>query len=204
MTSEFLPASEGPSVVLVRHGETTWSKSGRHTSTTDVGLTAAGREQARSVGDALRAQRFALVLSSPRKRAHDTAVLAGFDEPLIDANLVEWDYGALEGRTSADISAEIGHQWTIWSAEPPEPVPAESADDVAERADAVIARLREVTSQGQDAVVFSHAHFLRVLAARWLGLPPTEGARLALSTGSISELGFEHGLPVIARWNARP
>lgn len=201
MTTRVIPASDGPSIVLVRHGETQWSRSGRHTSTTDVELTLGGQEQARHVGDALRDLRFARVFSSPRRRAHDTALLAGYDDATIDDDLVEWDYGTLEGRTTAQISAQIGHPWSLWTAAPPDPTPAETAADVARRADAVIARLRDVTRAGKDAAVFSHAHFLRVLAARWVGLAATEGARLALDTGSISELGFEHDIPVISRWN---
>lgn len=203
MAQRFLPASEGPSIVLVRHGETAWSRSGRHTSTTDVTLTSAGEQQARRIGQALGALHFGLVMCSPRRRSHDTAALAGFTEPVVDDDLVEWDYGALEGRTTPEISAEIGHPWSIWTARTPDPVPAETAADVAARADAVIARLRTVTARGQDAAVFSHAHFLRVLAARWLDLAPTEGARFALEAGGIGELGFEHDAPVIARWNVR-
>lgn len=201
--TRFLPASDGPSVVLVRHGETEWSRSGRHTSVTDVALTWIGQQQAHRVGEALRDIRFARVLCSPRRRARETAALAGFDDPVVDDDLAEWDYGALEGRTTREISAEIGHPWSVWTAAAPDPAPAETARDVAGRADAVIARLGETIAQGADAAVFSHAHFLRVLAARWLRLAPDEGARLALGTGSISELGFEHSAPVLARWNTQ-
>jgi probable phosphoglycerate mutase len=201
MTTHFLPASSGPSVVLVRHGETAWSLSGRHTSTTDVTLTATGEQQSRRIGEALRGMHFAQVLCSPRRRSRDTAKLAGFDEVDVDPDLAEWDYGVLEGRTTREISAEIGHPWSLWTAHAPDPVPAETPADVARRADAVITRLSETTAAGQDVLVFSHAHFLRVLAARWLALPPTEGSRLALDAGSISELGFEHDARVVARWN---
>lgn len=204
MVTAFTPASDGRSVVLVRHGETEWSRSGRHTSTTDVELTDLGREQARRVGESLAGHRFGLVLSSPRRRARDTALLAGYSDPVIVPELAEWDYGALEGRTTRDISAEIGHPWLIWTATPPDPVPAETADAAGRRADAVIARLREAAARGEDAVVFAHAHLLRILAARWMDLPAAEGQRLALSTGSISELGFEHGAPVVSRWNMHP
>ncbi|QAY59606.1 histidine phosphatase family protein [Microbacterium protaetiae] len=197
----FTPASDGPSIVLVRHGETEWSRAGRHTSTTDIGLTERGEQQARRIGAALRERRFAVVLCSPRRRARETAALAGFADPIVDDDLVEWDYGALEGRTSRDISAQIGHPWSIWTASPPDPTPAETAAEIARRADAVIERLQTTVEQGQDAAVFSHAHFLRVLAARWLDLPPTEGARFALDAGGISELGFEHDARVVTRWN---
>jgi len=197
----FVPASDGPSIVLVRHGETEWSRSGRHTSTTDVSLTERGQQQARRIGDALSDLSFAVVMCSPRRRSRETAALAGFGDPAVDADLVEWDYGTLEGRTTPEISAEIGHPWSIWTAAAPDPVPAETADDVARRADAVIERLRATIDAGQDAAVFSHAHFLRVLAARWLRLPSAEGARFALDAGGIGELGFEHDAHVIARWN---
>lgn len=197
----FERASEGPGVVLVRHGETEWSRSGRHTSVTDVALTEAGRAQALRVGAALGGRPFAQVLCSPRRRARETAGLAGYPDPLIVPELAEWDYGALEGRTTAEISAEIGHPWNVWTAAAPDPLPAETADEVGRRADVVIARLREVDG---DCLVFAHAHLLRVLAARWAGLPAAAGARLALGTGSISELGLEHGSPVIARWNMHP
>lgn len=199
----FRPASDGPSIVLVRHGETEWSRSGRHTSTTDIGLTARGEQQAHRVGAALGEMRFAQVLCSPRRRSRETAALAGFDETSVDDDLVEWDYGALEGRTTRDVSAEIGHPWSIWTATAPDPVPAETATGVARRADAVIERLRTTVEAGQDALVFSHAHFLRVLAARWLGLPPTDGARFALDAGALSELGVEHDAHIIARWNVQ-
>lgn len=201
MTWRLRPASDGPSIVLVRHGETEWSKSDRHTSTTDVELTEIGRRQAQRVGEALSERRFGLVLCSPRRRSRQTAALAGFTDVVVDDDLVEWDYGRLEGRTTADISADIGHPWSLWTAAAPDPVPAETADDVARRADTVIERLRVTIEQGQDAAVFSHAHFLRVLAARWLGLAPVEGARFALDASGVSELGFEHDRPVVARWN---
>lgn len=204
MTTAFTPASDAVCIVLVRHGETEWSRTGRHTSTTDVELTERGREQARRVGEALDGHRFTRVLASPRRRARETAALAGYAHPIEVPELAEWDYGDLEGETTAAISERIGHPWSLWSAARPDPVPAETADEVGARADAVIARLREVLDRGQDAVVFAHAHLLRVFAARWAGLPAADGSRLALGTGSVSELGYEHGVPVIARWNMHP
>ena len=128
MANRLLPASDGPSIVLVRHGETEWSRSGRHTSTTDVDLTDTGRRQARRIGDALRDIRFALVLCSPRRRSRQTAVLAGYDEAVVDDDLVEWDYGAIEGRTTQEISAEVGHRWRVWTAAAPDPVPDETPE----------------------------------------------------------------------------
>lgn len=201
MVTIFTPESDRASIVLVRHGETEWSRSGRHTSVTDVALTGHGREQARRVGQALDRHPFTRVLASPRRRARDTAVLAGYAHPEIVQALAEWNYGDLEGRTTAQISDEIGHPWSVWQASPPDPVPAESADEVGARADSVIEMLRESLDHGEDAVIFAHAHFLRIFAARWMGLRAGAGARLALGTGSISELGYEHGLPVVARWN---
>jgi probable phosphoglycerate mutase len=200
----FTPGSDGACVVLVRHGETEWSLSGRHTSVTDVALTARGREQARRIGQALAGHPFTRVLSSPRRRALDTAAVAGYAHPEVIPALVEWDYGRLEGLTTAEIAQRIGHPWSLWSAATPDPVPAETAAQVGARADAVIGDLRASLDRGEDAIIFAHAHCLRVLAARWIGMPATGGACLTLGTGSISELGYEHGLPIIARWNMQP
>jgi probable phosphoglycerate mutase len=198
------PVADGPSIVLVRHGETQWSRDHRHTSVTDVDLTDLGREQARRVGAVLDPGRFGLVVSSPRVRALHPAALAGFDAPTVLDDLTEWDYGAVEGRTTREISAELGHPWSVWTARPPDPVPAESVEELGRRADAVVARLRTATDGGADVLVFSHAHFLRVLACRWVELPAIAGRRLALSTGSVGSLGFEHDAPVITRWNVVP
>ncbi|WP_029146000.1 histidine phosphatase family protein [Microbacterium luticocti] len=194
----YRPASQGRCVVLVRHGETEWSRAARHTSVTDVELTDAGREQARRIGAELVGHPFAHVFSSPRRRARETAALAGFAAPTVLPELAEWDYGPAEGLTTREISERVGHPWRVWTARPPDPVPAEDVADVGRRADAVIARLHEA---GGDAVVFAHAHLLRILAARWIGVPPGDGALLALSTGTISELGYEHDAPVLCRWN---
>jgi probable phosphoglycerate mutase len=186
-----------PDIWLVRHGETEWARLGRHTGRTDVPLTELGREQARLVAARLAGVSFALVLSSPLARAFETALLAGFgDRVEPDPDLVEWDYGAYEGRTTSEIrSATPG--WSIWRQGP---VGGETIDEVAARADRVIARARSVEG---NVLLFAHGHVLRVLAARWLGLPPSEGRLFALSTATVSILGWEHGAPVILRWNER-
>jgi broad specificity phosphatase PhoE len=179
---------------LVRHGETEWARTGRHTGRTDVPLTDAGRRQARELGRRLRGHRFGLVLTSPLSRAADTAALAGYADATRDPDLGEWDYGDLEGRTTDEIDARIPG-WSIWSG----PWPGgETADDVARRADRVIARTRAVAG---DGLLFAHGHLLRVLAARWLGLPPGSGSMFALGTGTISGLGWERQRPVVEAWN---
>ncbi len=185
------------SVWLVRHGETAWSLDGRHTGVTDVPLTDVGREQARRLGARLSAHRFALVLTSPRSRASETAALSGFGGVAVtDSDLTEWDYGALEGRRTAEIVADYPG-WTIWTGPW---VGAETVDAVSARADRVLARCLGSPGDG-DALLFGHGHMLRVLAARWLGLPGASGALFALSTATVSVLGWEHGRPVIETWN---
>jgi probable phosphoglycerate mutase len=183
-----------PELWLVRHGETEWSLSGAHTSRTDLPLTEEGRRRAVALGAILQKHHFALVLSSPMRRALDTARLAGFS-PEVTPDLCEWDYGAYEGLTTPEIQKNAPG-WTIWTASPPG---GECAEQVAARADRVIARALE--SSG-DAVLFAHGHVLRVLAARWLGLDPLFGKYLALSTGTISILGWERETRVIKVWNS--
>jgi broad specificity phosphatase PhoE len=182
-------------VVLVRHGETEWSRTGKHTGRTDVPLTDQGQEQAAGLADALRGRAFALVLTSPLSRAAETARLAGFGEAAQTRDeLREWDYGAYEGRTTPDIREERA-EWSLWR----DGVPGgESATEVGARADRVIAELRALTG---DALVFAHGHLLRVLAARWLGLEPTEGRLLALDPATISVLAYERETSVIRVWN---
>ena len=181
---------------LVRHGETEWSASGRHTSRTDIPITEAGRAQALELGRRLAGHPFALVLTSPRQRATETARLAGFGEAVVDDDLREWDYGTLEGRTTAEIRAAIP-DWTIWTG----PWPGgETADEVAARADRVLARCQAVSVEG-DTLLFAHGHFLRVLAARWLDLPAAGGGHFALGTATIGVLGWERERPVIETWN---
>jgi probable phosphoglycerate mutase len=158
-------------------------------------LTATGRDQARGLGRRLAGHTFELVLTSPLSRAADTASLAGFgDVVLPDPDLREWDYGALEGRLTGEIRADYPG-WTIWRGPWPD---GETIDAVATRADRVIARAR---AAGGDVLVFAHGHLLRVLAARWLGLPPASGGLFALGTATLSVLGWEHDAAVIERWN---
>lgn len=180
---------------LVRHGETEWARDGRHTGRTDVPLTAAGRRQARDVGAKLHDCRFALVLSSPLSRALDTARLAGFGDVVqSDPDLMEWDYGSYEGLTTAQIR-ERQPDWSLWR----DGVPGgETLDQVDARCDRLIARVRPASG---DVLLFGHGHLLRVLAARWLELPPLDGRHFALSTGTVSVLGWERETPVIERWN---
>ncbi len=179
---------------LVRHGETEWARLGRHTGRTDVPLTELGRDQAAALGRRLRGHPFALVLSSPLSRASETAALAGFKDALLDPDLREWDYGALEGRITAEIRDEYP-EWSIWTGPWPE---GETAHDVGARADRIIARARAADG---DVLVFAHGHLLRVLAARWLGLPPSSGGMFALGTATISILGWERESPVVETWN---
>jgi broad specificity phosphatase PhoE len=183
-------------VWLVRHGETEWATLGRHTGRTDIPLTDAGRAAARALGARLVGHPFALVLTSPLSRAADTAALAGFGDALHDDDLMEWDYGALEGRTTPDIQQDFPG-WSIWTGPWPD---GETADDVGARVDRVIARCLEQSVEG-DALLFAHGHLLRVLAARWLGLPATSGSLFALSTATLSILGWDRGRPVIETWN---
>jgi broad specificity phosphatase PhoE len=187
-----------PEIVLVRHGETEWSRSGKHTGRTDVPLTDAGRAQATALGASLAAWRFALVLSSPLARAAETCRLAGFGDAAQErADLMEWDYGHREGRTTPEIRQERPG-WTLWR----DGVSGgETAADVGRRADRVVAELRAADG---DAAVFGHGHILRVLAARWIGLEPAEGRLFALGTSAISVLGYERETAVIRLWNSAP
>jgi len=186
-----------PQIVLVRHGETEWSASGRHTSVTDLPLTGRGAADANRLGAELLERRFALVLTSPLARARETCERAGFGTAAENApDLVEFRYGDYEGLTTAEIRRERPG-WNVFRDGCPG---GESPQDVAARADRVVARLREAEG---DALVFSHAHFLRALAARWLGLDIEAAELLALTTASVSILGYDHALdePVIRLWN---
>jgi broad specificity phosphatase PhoE len=183
-------------VVLVRHGETEWSRDGRHTGRSEVPLTARGREQARAAGRALEGREFALILVSPLGRARETLDLAGLRGPEeICDDLREWDYGEDEGRTTPEIRAERPG-WSLWR---DGVVGGETLEEVGRRADRVIARLRAVDG---DVAVVAHGHILRVLAARWIDLHPSAGDRLVLTTATISVLGYEHEIPAIALWNS--
>jgi broad specificity phosphatase PhoE len=190
-----LPTVEPPKLWIVRHGETTWARLGRHTSFTDVPLTRSGREDARRIGQILEGVPFALVLSSPRRRARDTARLAGFgDRVELADDLVEWNYGADEGRRTAEIRAERPG-WTIWA---DDPRGGETSREVTRRVNRVIARVR--ATEG-DTLAFAHGHILRALTARWLGLPVRDGRLFELGTATISILGWEREQPTIERWN---
>jgi probable phosphoglycerate mutase len=185
-------------VLLLRHGETEWSRDGRHTSTTDVPLTDVGVAQATALRRVVAGRTFALVLVSPMVRARDTARLVGLgDGAEVDPDLSEWDYGEYEGRTTAEIRAERPG-WSVWTDGAPG---GESPADVARRADRVIDRCRTAAGGEGDVCVVAHAHLLRVLAARWIGLDAADGARLRLDTGTWSVLGYERETPVVLRWN---
>lgn len=179
---------------LVRHGETEWTATGQHTSTTDVPLTATGREQATFVGGVLAGRAFATVLSSPMSRALETGRFAGYGDVVeTDDDLKEWEYGEYEGRTTAEIR-EDRPGWTAWAGSPG----GESLEHAGERARRVIER---ATAAGGDALLFSHGHFLRILGATWVGLPPDGGRLLSLGTASLSILGYEREARVIRQWN---
>lgn len=182
-------------VWLVRHGETEWSASGKHTSTTEVPLTEAGEEAASALRPRLASESFSLVLSSPRSRARRTAELAGFADPGVDEDLVEWDYGDYEGVTTPEIRETVPG-WTVWTHASPG---GESASDVSTRLDRVVGRCLAASG---DVLLFGHGHSLRALAARWLELPVTDGRLLKLDTGTVSVLGHEHESPCVLRWNA--
>ncbi len=185
-------------VYLARHGETAWSITGQHTGRTDLPLTERGERNARSLGDRLKGLTFAKVFTSPLERARRTCELAGFGAAAeVDGDLVEWDYGQYEGRTSADILRERP-DWQLFRDGCPG---GESVERVVGRADRVVGRLRDVRG---DVLVFSSGHFLRVLAARWIGLETSApGKHFMLTTASLSAVGYEHNLsqPVIRLWN---
>jgi probable phosphoglycerate mutase len=181
---------------LVRHGETEWSKSGRHTGRSDIPLTDLGRQQAEALARRLAGRAFALVLTSPRSRAAETARLAGFSNAVIDPDLGEWDYGELEGRTTADIRSEI-RDWSVWTG------PwrgGETVEQVGLRTDRLIERCLDPGVEG-DVLLFAHGHLLRVLAARWIHLPADGGRHFALATATIGILGWERNTRVIETWN---
>jgi len=186
-----------PVVYLARHGETAWSLSGQHTGRTDLPLTERGERNARALGERLRGMTFAKVLTSPLQRAVLTCDLAGFGAVAkIDPDLVEWDYGQYEGRRTAEIHAKRP-DWQLFRDGCPG---GESPDQIGARADRVVGRVRAVKG---GVLVFSSGHFLRVLAARWLGLDAAGGRYLLLSTASLSALGYEHhqAEPAIRLWN---
>ncbi|RWL00459.1 MAG: histidine phosphatase family protein [Mesorhizobium sp.] len=188
-----------PEIYLVRHGETEWSASGKHTGRTDIPLTPAGEAAAGRVAERLQGLSFKAVWSSPSQRAFKTCRLAGFGSAGVKkADLAEWDYGAYEGLTTKQIRIERPG-WRLFRDGCPD---GEAAEDVGARADRIVDELRDVNG---NVLVFSSSHFLRVLAARWLGLPPQDGALFVLDTASTSVLGYDHDLsePIIRRWNQR-
>lgn len=187
---------------LIRHGQTQWSAAGRHTGRTDIPLTAEGEREADDLRPTVADLRPGLVLASPSSRALETARRAGLD-PLTDPDLLEWDYGAWEGRTTDDIRAELGDPtWLIWDHPvPPGQTPGEQVADVGARVDRVLARCAPVLAAGQDCLLVAHAHVLRILTARWLGLAPVDGRLFALAPAGLSSLGFEHDEHVVCTWN---
>ena len=197
--SLFLPGHRPVNeLLLARHGETEWSATGRHTSRTDLPLTGNGRQIAGLLAPRLADRRFALVLTSPLRRAIETCELAGLgDEAQARDDLREWDYGDYEGITTAEIQRRRPG-WSLWRDGCPN---GEVAAEVGTRADRVIAEVRAAPA---DSIAFGHGHMLRVLAARWLGLAPEDGALFALATGTLSRLGYEHGAGVIRSWSERP
>jgi broad specificity phosphatase PhoE len=185
----------GGELWVIRHGETEWSRNGRHTSRTELDLTPEGERVARQLADRLQGVGFDLVLTSPRLRARRTAELAGFPDAQPDEDLTEWDYGDYEGLTTPEIRERVPG-WTVWT----HPCPGgETAEQVSRRLDRVIAKARE---QGGRVLVFSHGHASRAMAARWLGLSVHEGRRFKLDTATISVLGYERDTPAVARWNS--
>jgi broad specificity phosphatase PhoE len=190
--------SVGTELWLVRHGETEWSLSGAHTSRTDIPLTEAGRKRAEKLRDYFKGTKFDAVFESPMRRAKETCAIAGFGNVAkVNDGLREWDYGVYEGKTTKEIQAEIPG-WSVWKNEI---VGGETAEHVGERADGVIAQALAAAPDCGKVALFAHAHILRILAARWIGLPATGGALLTLGTGSVSVLGWERETRVIASWN---
>jgi broad specificity phosphatase PhoE len=182
-------------LVVVRHGATEWSRSGRHTGRTDVPLLAEGRTEAEELGRRLAGHVFTMVLTSPLRRARETCELAGFGSQAETCDdLREWDYGEYEGRTTDEIRARRPG-WSVWTDGAPG---GETADDVGRRADHVVAEARRSTG---DVLAFAHAHLLRVVGARWVGLPPVAGGLFTLAPATISVLGWDRDVAVITRWN---
>jgi probable phosphoglycerate mutase len=184
-------------IILIRHGETEWSRSGQHTGRTDISLTAHGRTQAELLGRALRGKTFA-AWTSPLSRAQETCRLAGVEQAQVDHRLTEWNYGIFEGRTTLDIRKEIPN-WSVWNS----PITGgESLEQVADRALRLLEHVTAATTG--DIALFAHGHILRILAARWIGLPPITARNLALDTATISVLGYERETRVIKHWNMAP
>ncbi len=184
-----------PEIWLIRHGETAWSRSGQHTGWTDLDLLPDGEEQARRLGNLLAGRPFARVYSSPLRRAVRTCELAGYAQSaILDEDLREWNYGSLEGKTAATLREAVPG-WTVWDDGPPD---GEAIEHVYDRAARFLSGIGEVDG---DCAVFAHGHFLRILACAYLGLPPRHARYLALSTASVSVLGWEREQRVLRRWN---
>ena len=189
----------GVELWLVRHGETAWSLSGQHTSTTDIPLTEHGWKRAEELRDYLAGRKFAAVFVSPRQRARETCEIAGYgDVAVVDDYLQEWNYGEAEGKTTPEMRAIYGPEWSVWSS----PLKGgETVEAVGDRADRMIATALAAAPQGGAVALFAHAHILRILASRWIGLPAVDGKMFGLGTGSLSVLGWERDTRVIERWN---
>ena len=189
----------GVELWLVRHGETEWSLSGAHTSTTDIPLTDHGRKRAEELRDYLKNTLFAKVLVSPAQRAQQTCQIAGFGSQAITVdNLREWNYGEAEGKTTKDMRAKYGPEWSVWNNRL---LDGEEVEAVGRRADEVIRQANEGAKDGDKVACFAHAHILRILAARWIGLEASGGRYFALGTGSVSVLGWERETAVLTHWN---
>ncbi len=184
-----------PELVLVRHGETEWSKSGQHTGRTDIALTELGERQAMHLGDMLARRDYAAVYTSPMQRALDTSRLAGYGRfAEVDDDLLEWNYGIYEARTTPEVRETLPG-WSVWT----HPIiDGETVDDVGVRCDRVIARARSIDG---NTILFAHAHLLRILTARWLGLPAGCGRLFTMGTAAISVLSYERETPALAMWN---
>ncbi|MEU9792572.1 histidine phosphatase family protein [Streptomyces sparsogenes] len=194
-------------LLLIRHGETEWSRSGRHTSWTDLPLTPRGEDQARALRPLLAERKIALALVSPMGRAVHTARLAGIDGARTEPGLGEWDYGGYEGITTDEIH-RTRPGWNLWTdggAPGDAEHPGESPEQIGARVDRVLAGLEpELSADRGDVVLVAHGHVLRVLTARRLGLPPSAGALFRLDTATVSRLGTEHGRPAVVAWNVGP
>ncbi|MBP2412716.1 putative phosphoglycerate mutase [Arthrobacter stackebrandtii] len=189
----------GPKLWLLRHGETEWSRSGQYTGLTDIPLTEEGEGQARSARKALAGVELDLVLTSPLQRAHTTAILAGYPDAVVEPNAVEWDYGDYEGIDSAVVRAE-NPGYLIWDNGVPN---GESLDSVAARADRIVERVRAVTREDgaqANVLLVAHGHFLRILTARWLGLPAGQGRHFMLGTAKVCTLGWDKKTPAVEQW----
>lgn len=194
-------------LVVLRHGETEWSRAGRHTGLTDIPLTPRGEDLARRTQPMLAGYDFALVWTSPLERARRTAELVGLKATGVDPDLVEWDYGGYEGLTREEIRERVGYAWNVWTdgvapGEGDHASPGETVEQVAARARAVIDRALPTLEAGRDVALVAHGHLLRILTATWLRQPPRFGAQLLLDAGSVSVLSHELEQPAIMLWNA--